>query len=69
VHVSTFLILVAAIFVAIFVFSLTRRRHGESEVADPQWTRTSEVFKDPSTGRLMRVWLDSRGDRHYVAEG
>lgn len=55
-------------FITLFVVSLVRRRHGESDVPAPGWTSTQEVFKDPTTGRLMRVWLDAAGDRHYVPE-
>lgn len=45
------------------------RRHGESGAADPSWVPTKERFIDPSTQRVMRVWIDP-GDhsRHYVAE-
>jgi hypothetical protein len=46
-----------------------RRRHGESEGAQPDWLPTSERFLDPTTGRLMRVWLDPETrTRHYVPE-
>jgi hypothetical protein len=45
------------------------RRHGESDKPNPDWKRTEEVFNDPSTNRVMRVWLDAAGDRHYVPEG
>jgi hypothetical protein len=46
-----------------------RRRHGESGGPEPDWLPTSERFLDPSTGRLMRVWLDpATRARHYVAE-
>ena len=46
-----------------------RRRHGESEGAHPRWRPTSERFLDPTTDRLMRVWLDPQTrTRHYVAE-
>jgi hypothetical protein len=41
---------------------------GESPTAHPDWSATDERFRDPSTGRLMRVWLDPAGARHYVAE-
>jgi hypothetical protein len=45
------------------------RRHGEASVPAGNWTRTEEVFRDPSSGRLMRVWLDpADGTRHYVPE-
>ena len=46
-----------------------RRRHGESEAAQPGWRPTPERFLDPSTDRIMRVWIDpADGRRHYVAE-
>ena len=46
-----------------------RRRHGESEGACPGWLPTSERFLDPTTDRLMRVWLDPETrTRHYVPE-
>jgi len=45
------------------------RRHGEASVPAGHWTRTDELFRDPSSGRLMRVWLDpAAGTRHYVPE-
>src|SRR3954471_23905812 len=45
-----------------------RRRHGESEAAQPGWRPTPERFLDPSTDRIMRVWIDpADGRRHYVA--
>jgi hypothetical protein len=45
------------------------KRHGESEQVHPTWRPTGELFRDPTTHRVMRVWVD-RGDasRHYVAE-
>ncbi len=61
------LVIAGALIVA-FVVSLRLRRHGEDDVAARDWTATSEVFKDPSTERIMRVWLDPAGGRHYVAE-
>ena len=44
------------------------RRHRESDRPTPSWRRTEEVFNDPSTNRVMRVWLDQGGERHYVRE-
>jgi hypothetical protein len=45
------------------------RRHGESGAADPSWVPTKERFIDPSTQRVMRVWVDPADHRrHYVAE-
>ena len=45
------------------------RRHGEARRAGPGWRPTTERFRDPSSQRLMRVWIDP-GDasRHYVPE-
>lgn len=42
--------------------------HVESSEVQPDWVRTTEVFRDPSTARLTRVWLDASGRRHYVPE-
>jgi hypothetical protein len=45
------------------------RRHGESGAADPRWMPTKERFIDPSTERVMRVWVDPADhSRHYVPE-
>ena len=51
------------------VASFFVRRHAESPDVHPTWNRTTEVFRDPATARLMRVWLDEAGRRHYVPEG
>lgn len=49
---------------------LRRRGHGEREAAQPGWRPTPERFHDPTTNRVIRVWLDPvDGTRHYVAEG
>lgn len=50
------------------VASFFVRRHGETVKPRPEWRRTEEVFNDPSTNRVMRVWLDQSGERHYVPE-
>jgi hypothetical protein len=58
-----------AVFVVLFVVSLTLRRHGESDRPRDGWRSTDELFKDPSTGRTIRVWIDPEdGSRHYVPE-
>jgi hypothetical protein len=45
------------------------RRHGETGVAAPGWLPTKERFIDPSTQRVMRVWIDPADhSRHYVPE-
>jgi hypothetical protein len=62
-------LLVLAVVVGCFFISLTLRRHGESDKPKADWRRTDELFNDPSTNRVMRVWLDTAGERHYVPEG
>ncbi len=44
------------------------RGHGEVDKPGPDWQPTSERFRDPRTRRVLRVWVDPAGDRHYVAE-
>jgi len=44
------------------------RGHGDADVPEPDWQPTPERFRDPKTNRVMRVWVDSEGGRHYVAE-
>ena len=45
----------------------TRRRHGEGEPVQPHWVATDEVFRDSTSGRVMRVWVDpTDGTRHYA---
>jgi biopolymer transport protein ExbD len=60
---------ILVVLVVCFVLSIALRRHGESDKPKADWRRTEEVFNDPSTNRVMRVWLDKAGDRHYVPEG
>jgi hypothetical protein len=46
-----------------------RRRHGEGAVPAVTWRPTSERFRDPTTHRVMRVWVDvGDGGRHYVED-
>jgi hypothetical protein len=61
-------LIVIAILAVILVVSLFVKRHGESDAPHSSWSPTEERFRDPSTGRLMRVWLDTAGARHYVPE-
>jgi hypothetical protein len=47
----------------------SRRRHAQVTAADPAWVPTGERFRDPSSGAIMRVWLDPvDGSRHYVPD-
>ncbi len=42
---------------------------GERGPLEPRFRATPEVFRDPTTGRLMRVYIDPRtGERRYLAE-
>jgi Na+-transporting methylmalonyl-CoA/oxaloacetate decarboxylase gamma subunit len=63
------ILIIVAVVVVCFFISLFVRRHGENEKAQPGWRSTDEVFNDPSTNRVMRVWLDQKGERHYVPDG
>lgn len=48
---------------------LSRRGHAETARPDPGWAPTSERFRDPSSGVIMRVWVDpADGSRHYVPD-
>ena len=44
------------------------RGHGEADQPAQDWRPTSERFRDPRTRRVLRVWVDPAGERHYVAE-
>jgi Domain of unknown function (DUF1707) len=44
------------------------RGHGDADAPAPDWMPTSERFRDPRSSRVMRVWVDSGGGRHYVAD-
>jgi hypothetical protein len=44
------------------------RRFRETDRPEAGWQWTDEIFNDPSTNRVMRVWLDQGGERHYVTE-
>ena len=43
---------------------------GEEGLIEPRFLATNELFVDPTTRRLMRVFVDPRtGERRYRAEG
>jgi hypothetical protein len=44
------------------------RGHGDAERPRAEWNPTSERFRDPRTNRVMRVWEDAAGARHYVPD-
>jgi hypothetical protein len=45
------------------------RRHGEATSPEAGWLPTTERFRDPTTRRIMRVWVDPVDSaRHYIAE-
>jgi hypothetical protein len=62
-------ILIALVVIGFIAASFFVRRHRESTRPGPGWQHTDEVFNDPSTNRIMRVWLDESGERRYVNEG
>jgi len=46
-----------------------RRRHAQTRKPEPAWLPTAERFRDPSSGVIMRVWIDPSDDsRHYVPD-
>ena len=45
-----------------------RRGHGDVDVPEADWRPTNERFRDPRTSRVMRVWEDAHGVRHYVPD-
>jgi hypothetical protein len=48
---------------------LSRRGHAETARPAPGWVSTAERFRDPSSGVIMRVWVDpADGSRHYVPD-
>ena len=62
------IILVAVVIIAV-VGWFQLERHGERPRPEPGWQPTEESFRDPSTGRIMRVWIDpADGSRHYIPE-
>jgi hypothetical protein len=44
------------------------RGHGDAETPQIGWQPTGERFRDPRTRRVMRVWVDRGGGRHYVPD-
>jgi Domain of unknown function (DUF1707) len=42
--------------------------HADSDAPGPGWKPTAERFRDPRTRRVMRVWEDPAGRRHYVPD-
>jgi hypothetical protein len=44
------------------------RPHGEVDRPTVDWQPTNERFRDPRTKRIMRVWVDADGGRHYVPD-
>jgi len=44
------------------------RGHGDADAPKAGWRPTAERFRDPRTNRIMRVWEDAGGGRHYLAD-
>lgn len=45
------------------------RGHGDVDRPGEGWLATNERFRDPRSGRVMRVWEDAAGGRHYLPDG
>jgi hypothetical protein len=44
-------------------------RHAQAAAPDVGWLPTSERFRDPATGAIIRVWIDPADQqRHYIPE-
>jgi hypothetical protein len=69
--VVTVIVIVLVVIISTVIYSFFRKRHGELISADTRnLVKTDEIFRDPSTNRLMRVWVDTTdGKRVYIAEG
>jgi hypothetical protein len=61
-------IILAVVVVVGFFVSRSIRLRVVRDRPKPEWRRTDEVFNDASTNRVMRVWLDPAGERHYLPE-
>jgi hypothetical protein len=47
-----------------------RHRHAQAREPGSGWVPTEERFRDPSSGTIMRVWVDPADhSRHYVPDG
>jgi hypothetical protein len=49
------------------IFERWRYKSIRDERPKPDWTDTGERFIDPETARLTGVYLDTNGQRYYVA--
>ncbi|HEX8006651.1 MAG TPA: DUF1707 domain-containing protein [Trebonia sp.] len=48
---------------------LRRRGHAQAARPEPGWQQTAERFRDPTSGVVMRVWVNpADGSRHYVPD-
>jgi hypothetical protein len=71
VKITDWIIIAVVVIGAVIAFFGWDRYRGNRDGAagDSAAQPTSEVFKDPDTGRKMRVWYDpSTGRREYRAE-
>jgi hypothetical protein len=61
-------VIIALVLVGLLVASFFVRRYREEKRPVRSWTPTDELFNDPSSNRVRRVWLDQAGTRRYVPE-
>lgn len=62
-------VVISLVVVGVVIYSFFPRRHGENVVGTTNLVPTDEIFRDPTTNRLMRVYVDpSTGKRTYIPE-
>jgi hypothetical protein len=60
-------VVIVVVGLALLAGSWRVARHRRRRTPPPRWEPTEEVFTDPETNRMMRVWVDPvDGSRHDV---
>jgi len=63
------LVVLAVVFLLWIGWSSSRRMHRRRERPDPRFSPTAEIFRDPASGDLTRVYVDpGTGERRYWTE-
>jgi hypothetical protein len=68
---TTALVVIVLVVVGLAAASLAAGRRVRARRArhEPRFRPTDEVFRDPSSGQLTRVYVDPRtGERRYISE-
>ena len=62
-------VIVVVAILLLLAISWRAARRVRSQAPDHGWQPTDEVFEDPGTNQVMRVWVDpENGARHHVPE-